>query len=214
MPYIKLLISQLTFFHVYLYFFVCKYTSVTNIYLLFIFELIFVLGTLDSLILSITHGCTALSNDSKGFMASSPFKKLFQLVPPIVFSFRAHTLSFNWRPYAACHGMTLVSHWRFHNNLRMILHLRMYLIITMFKCWILLRPLLGLHFPLPHMNRLNQIAILLFWAFFRGSVFLILAFDPADAEKLLQRYIVAVSLNDNFIIKFFFGGGILSINYY
>ena len=52
----------------------------------------------------------------------------------------------------------------------------------MFKCWILLKSVLGgvdgsLHFTLPSMNRLNQtelatFAILLFWSFFRDSLFL------------------------------------------
>jgi hypothetical protein len=38
-----------------------------------------------------------------------PFKIPFYLVPPIVFSFRAHTF-FNWGPNAAFHGMTLLCH--------------------------------------------------------------------------------------------------------
>ena len=51
----------------------------------------------------------------------------------------------------------------------------------MFKCLILLKPALrgedgSLHFPILSMNRLNQnepatFAVLLFWAFFRGSFF-------------------------------------------
>jgi hypothetical protein len=39
----------------------------------------------------------------------SPFKIPFYLVPPILFSFRAHAF-FTWGPYAAFHGMALTCH--------------------------------------------------------------------------------------------------------
>jgi hypothetical protein len=39
----------------------------------------------------------------------SPFKIPFYLVPPIVFSFRAHAF-FTWGPDAAFHGMALTCH--------------------------------------------------------------------------------------------------------
>jgi hypothetical protein len=57
----------------------------------------------------------------------------------------------------------------------------------LFKCWILLKPVLGgvdgnLHFPIPSMNRLNLIepatfSILPCWAFFRDSVFINLTLE-------------------------------------
>ena len=55
--------------------------------------------------------------------------------------------------------------------------------ITMFQCWILLKPVLAgvdgsLHFPLPSIDRLNQTesaTIVLFLALFRGSMFCILS---------------------------------------
>jgi hypothetical protein len=57
-------------------------------------------------------------------------------------------------------------------------------IICVFKCWILLKPVLecvdgNLHFPVPSMNRLNPAESVTFlisscWVFFRDSVFLYL----------------------------------------
>jgi hypothetical protein len=63
----------------------------------------------------------------------------------------------------------------------------------MFKCWILLKPVLkgldgNLHFPVLSMNRLNQtepatFSILPCWAFFRDSVFIY--FTRTCQEKLI-----------------------------
>jgi hypothetical protein len=56
----------------------------------------------------------------------------------------------------------------------------------MFKCWILLKPVLGgVDFPVPSMNRLNQtepatFLILSFWAIFRDFVFSILLYLPPN----------------------------------
>jgi hypothetical protein len=79
---------------------------------------------------------------------------------------------------------TTVSHWRFHDNRRMntSADVSKFKIspFFVFKCWILLKPVLGgvdgnLHFPVPSMNRLNQtepatFSLLSCWAFFRDSV--------------------------------------------
>jgi hypothetical protein len=49
----------------------------------------------------------------------SPFKIPFYLVPPIVFSFRAHAFyNLGTIRRFSCNG-TEVSHWRFHDNRRM-----------------------------------------------------------------------------------------------
>ena len=89
-------------------------------------------------------------------------------------------LSFIWRAYAACHEMTVVSHWRFqHDNHLMNASADVSnskFTITMFKCWILIKSMLGdmdfnLHWPVPSMNRLNRtkhFAILLFRTSLRG----------------------------------------------
>jgi hypothetical protein len=73
-----------------------------------------------------------------------------------------------------CHVIMITAIWT---------HLQMFLnsTIFVFKCWILLKPVLGdvdgnLHLPVPSMNRLNQIdpgtfSILLFWTFIRDSFF-------------------------------------------
>ena len=47
-----------------------------------------------------------------------PFEIPFYLVPPFVFSFRTQAFII-WWSYAACHGMALVSHWKFPDNHRM-----------------------------------------------------------------------------------------------
>jgi hypothetical protein len=115
----------------------------------------------------------------------SPLKIPFYLVPPIVFSFRAHAFfnlgticRFSWNGLA-CHieGSMITAIWT---------HLRMFskfkIVLVHVKCWILLKPVLGgvdgnMHLTVPSMNRLNQtepatFSILPFWAFFGDSYFL------------------------------------------
>ena len=96
------------------------------------------------------------------------------------------TLFITWGPYAAFHGMALPCHIEGSMITAVWTHLRMFLnskfYYFTFKCWILLKPVLGgvdgnLHFPVPSMNRLNQtepatFSILPCWAFFRDSVFI------------------------------------------
>jgi hypothetical protein len=87
----------------------------------------------------------------------------FHLVPPIVFLFRAFFYWGTIRRFSL--NCTTVSHWRFHNNRRFNTHMWCFLIQTftmfVFKCWILLKPVLwgmddNLYFPVPSMNRLNR----------------------------------------------------------
>jgi hypothetical protein len=111
----------------------------------------------------------------------SPFKIPFYLLPSL-----GQTLFITLGPYAAFHGMARKCHiegsmitavW---THLRTFLNLKFY--YFMFKCWILLKPVLGgvdgnLHFPVPSMNRLSQTELATFsilpcWAFFRDSVFI------------------------------------------
>jgi hypothetical protein len=123
-----------------------------------------------------------------GFITSDPFSKFnFILIRPL-FSRLGHTLFITWGPYAAFHGMArkcliegsmVTAVW---THLRLFLNSKFYYI--MFKCWILLKPVLGgvdgnLHFPVPSMTRFNQnepekFSILPCWAFFRDSVFIYL----------------------------------------
>jgi hypothetical protein len=49
----------------------------------------------------------------------SPFKIPFYLVPPIVFSFRAHAFYYLRTIRRISWNGTYVSHWRFHDNRRM-----------------------------------------------------------------------------------------------
>jgi hypothetical protein len=56
----------------------------------------------------------------------SPFKISFYLVPPIVFSFRAHAFLFTWGPYAAFHGMALTCHIEGSMITAIWTHLRMF----------------------------------------------------------------------------------------
>jgi hypothetical protein len=114
----------------------------------------------------------------------SPFKIPFYLVPPIVFSLRA-PLSITWGPYPAFHGMARKCHVEGSMITAVWTHLRMFQNSKfhhfMFKCWILLKPMLGgvegsLHFTVPSMNRLNQnetatFSNVLCWTFFRNSFF-------------------------------------------
>jgi hypothetical protein len=97
-----------------------------------------------------------------------------------------HTLFITWGPYAAFHGMARKCHIEGSMITAVWTHLRMFLnskfYYFMFKCCILLKPVLGgvdgnLHFPVPSMNRLNQtepatFSILPCWDFFRDSVFI------------------------------------------
>jgi hypothetical protein len=76
----------------------------------------------------------------------SPLKIPFYLVPPIVFSFRAHAFfhlgticRFSWNG-------TCVSHWRFHDNRHMHTSAdvsKFKIVPVHVKCWILLKPVLG-----------------------------------------------------------------------
>ena len=91
------------------------------------------------------------------FITSDTLSK-FYLVPHIVYSF--NTLSFICGPYTACHGMALVSHWRFRMNTSADIS-KFKMPMTVFRCWILFKPVLGcvdssLHSSLPSVNRLNQ----------------------------------------------------------
>jgi hypothetical protein len=75
-------------------------------------------------------------------------------------------------------------------HLRMFLNSKFYYFT--FKCWILLKPVLGgvdgnLHFPVPSMNRLNQtepatFSMLPCWAFFRDSVFIFFKWTWSTCE--------------------------------
>jgi hypothetical protein len=115
----------------------------------------------------------------------SPFKIPFYLVPPIVFSFRAHAFFYLWTICRFSWNGTYMSHWRFHDK-------QPYdyehicgcfkIVPVHVKCWILLKLVPGcvdgsLHLTVPFMNRLNQTkpatySVLLCWAFFRDSYFL------------------------------------------
>jgi hypothetical protein len=97
-----------------------------------------------------------------------------------------NTLFITWGPYVAFHGMARKCHIEGSMITAVWTHLWMFLnskfYYFTFKCWILLKPVLGgvdgnLHFPVPSMNRLNQtepatFSILPCWAFFRDSVFI------------------------------------------
>ena len=112
------------------------------------------------------------------------------------------TLYFIWGPCAACHGMALVSHWRFHDYLRMNISAD----VLQFKInnnhvqMFLFKPVLGggvddsLHLPLPSMNRLNQsgpanicyfVVLGFFWG---GSFFCILKTKRFNHQFLLYKY--------------------------
>jgi hypothetical protein len=111
------------------------------------------------------------------------FKTSYYLVPPIVFSFMAHTFfylrtirRFSWNgTKCRFEGYMVTVVW---SHLRMFLNSKFHH-YTMIKCWILFKPVLegvegNLHFPLPSMNRLNQteratFSILSCWALFRYS---------------------------------------------
>jgi hypothetical protein len=76
-----------------------------------------------------------------------PFKIPFCLVPPIVFSFRVHAFQHDHRgPFAAFHGMARKCHIEGSMITAVWTHLRMFLNSKfdhfMFKCWILLKPVL------------------------------------------------------------------------
>jgi hypothetical protein len=77
----------------------------------------------------------------------SPFKIPFYLVPPIVFSFRAHAFFYLGTIRRFSWNSTTVSHCRFRNNRRMntstdVSKFKMSPFFV-FKCWILLKPVLG-----------------------------------------------------------------------
>jgi hypothetical protein len=103
----------------------------------------------------------------------SPFKIPFYSVPPIVFSFRAHTFLYLGTIPRFSLNETTVSHWGSMIT-AVWTHLRMFLnskfTIFVFKCWILLKPVLGcvdgnLHFPVPSINRLNRTEPAIFYNF-------------------------------------------------
>jgi hypothetical protein len=137
-----------------------------------------------------------------GFITSDPLSKFhFNKFRPL-FSRLGHTLFITWGPYAAFHGMTLLCHIEGSMITAVWTHLRMFLnskvYYFMFKCWILLKPVLGgvdgnFHFPVPFMNRLNQtepatFSILSCWAFFRDSVFIyFLDFSCKEFYKTNQK---------------------------
>jgi hypothetical protein len=122
-----------------------------------------------------------------GFITSDPLSKkkfLFYLVSPIVFSFRTHAFLYFGAICRFSWNGTHVSHLRFHDNRNMntSADVSKFLILPVhFKCWILLKPVLGgvddsLHLTVPFVNRLNQtkpatLSILQCWAFFRDSYF-------------------------------------------
>jgi hypothetical protein len=115
----------------------------------------------------------------------SPFKIPFYLVPPIVFSSRAHAINYLGTIRRFSWNGTEVSRWRFHDNRHMNTSAdvsKFKIVLVHVKCWILLKPVLGgvdgsLHFTVPSMNRLNQtepatFSMMLCWTFFRDSYFL------------------------------------------
>jgi hypothetical protein len=135
----------------------------------------------------------------------SPFNIPFYLVPPIVFSFRAHAFFYLGTIRRFSWNGTTVSHWRFHDNRRMNTFADVFKFkispFFVFKCWILLKPVLGgvdgnLHFPVPSMNRLNQtepatFSILSCWAFFRDSVFLYFVLNLEQAQSDISSYLIS-----------------------
>jgi hypothetical protein len=70
--------------------------------------------------------------------------RLSTVMGDLLFSFRAHAF-FNLGPYAAFQGMTLTCHIDGSMITAISTHLRVFLNFTifMFKCWILLKPVLG-----------------------------------------------------------------------
>jgi hypothetical protein len=99
-------------------------------------------------------------NSEKLCNLRSPFKIPFYLVPPIVFSFRAKAFFYLGTIHRFLWNGTTVSHWRFHDNRRM-----------------------NTSADVSSMNRLNQtepatFSIVLYWTFFRDSVFLYLTIFP------------------------------------
>jgi hypothetical protein len=106
--------------------------------------------------------------------------------------------------HAAFHGMALMCHIE-----GSMIHLRMFLNSKfyhfMFKCWILLKPVLvgvdgSLHFTVSSMNRPNQtepatFSILPCWAFFGDSYFLYFWFTET-LQSCMFLFIIFV-YNDN-----------------
>jgi hypothetical protein len=114
------------------------------------------------------------------FITSDPLSKFipFYLVSTIVFSFTAHAFYYFGTLRRFLWNGTEVSQWRFHDNRHMntsvdFLNSKFYQI--MFKCWILLKLVLGgvgdsLHLTVPSINRLNYFepatfSVLPFWPF-------------------------------------------------
>jgi hypothetical protein len=76
----------------------------------------------------------------------SPFKIPFYLVPPIVFSFKAHAFFYLGTICRFSWNGTNVSHWRFHENRHMNTSAdvsKFEIVPVHFKCWILLKPVIG-----------------------------------------------------------------------
>jgi hypothetical protein len=116
-----------------------------------------------------------------GFITSDPLSKFYFIQYRPLHTLRAQTFiylgtirRFSWNDTT---GSMITAVW---THLRMFLNSKFSIFV--FKCWILLKPVLGgvdgnLNFPLPSMNRLNQtepatFSILSCLAFFRDSVFL------------------------------------------
>jgi hypothetical protein len=111
------------------------------------------------------------------FIYFTLFLSIFKLVCSVLFS---NEDCGNIQMPVAIRPFTNVFTTAVWTHLRMFLNSKFY--HFMFKCWILLKPVLGgvdgtLHFPVPSMNRLNQtepatFSILSCWAFLRDSVFI------------------------------------------
>jgi hypothetical protein len=129
----------------------------------------------------------------------SPFKSPFYLVPTIVFSFRAPA-------FLLWDHMPLFMEWHLRVTLKVPWWppystsaevLKFKIVPIHVKCWILLKPVLGvdgsLHLTVPSMNRFNQTEPATFsdlscWAIFRDSYFSILCFLFLNYATTLSMY--------------------------